>query len=82
MASPYKLFENKKGESFSPEHCILCQLPNKENTTSTENGRKRIRESASIRKDVVHKRLKLFGDGDFVYHINNNCYKNYTHKKN
>lgn len=50
-------------------------------TSGAENGRKRIREAASIRNYIVNKRLKLVGDGEFVYHMNNQCYKTYTLKK-
>ena len=61
--------------------CVICQASSSEPTSSTENGRKRIWEAASVREDCVSKRLKLIGDKHFVYHVNNQCYKSYTHKK-
>ena len=41
------------------KRCIICQKLTPEPTTSTENGRKRVRDAASIREDVVSKRLKV-----------------------
>jgi len=35
------------------KRCIICQKLTPEPTTSTENGRKRVRQAASIREDVV-----------------------------
>ena len=59
----------------------ICQKCSLQPTTGTENGRKRIREAASIRNDSTNRRLKLIGDGNFVYHMNNECYKAYTLRK-
>ena len=59
--------------------CIICQRDSKP-TASSENGRKRIRAAAEIRNDCVLKRLKLIGE-EFVYHMNNECYKKYTLRK-
>lgn len=61
--------------------CIICQTVSPVAITSTENGRKRILEAASVRDDVITKRLKTVGDREFVYHMNNECYKKYTLKK-
>ena len=64
------------------EKCIICQTVQPHlNTTSSDNGRKRIAEAASIRKDVVCDRLKLVENSQIVYHISNDCYKQYTLKK-
>ena len=38
-------------------------------------------EAATIRKDIVNKRLKTIGDEPFSYHMDNHCYKTYTHQK-
>lgn len=60
--------------------CIICQTSTSECTLGYENGRKRIHEAAEIRDDVVTKRLKIIDKEDFVYHMNNTCYKTYTMK--
>jgi len=59
------------------KRCIICQKLTPEPTTSTENGRKRVRDAASISEDVVSKRLKVM---DFVYHMSNQYYRTYTMK--
>ena len=61
--------------------CIICQIETKKKPTSSEKGRKRILEAATIRKDIVNKRLKTIGDEPFSYHMDNQCYKTYTHQK-
>lgn len=70
-------------ESPSVEKCIICQTTTSDPTISNANGRKRIREAADIRKDIVTKRIKLLGDHEenFVYHMTNDCYKKYTLRK-
>lgn len=61
--------------------CIICN-ENGGNITSTENGRNKIREAASIRRDRVWDKLSSIKISDlFYYHVSNNCYKNYCHKK-
>ena len=61
--------ENDSGtEAADPKRCIICQKSTPEPTTGTENGRRRVHEAASIREDVVSKRLKVIGQEDFVYH--------------
>ena len=65
-----------------PEKCIICQKIDPQcNTTSSENGRKRLKEAAGIRKDMVYERLQVVDQNKFYYHVNNNCYKTYVHKK-
>ena len=82
MAESLKLCENLENGTMKRENCIFCQsIFPKRTTKATINGRKRIREVAAVKKDVVYKRLKLIGEDDFVYHVNNKCYKNYTHGK-
>lgn len=68
-------------ESPYIDTCIICQTTTSQATTSTVNGRKRILDAAYARDDIVKKRLKLIGDSDFVYHMNNECYKKYTLQK-
>jgi len=59
----------------------FANLRKKKKPTSTEHGRKRIREAAAERNDHVAKRLRTLEDEEFVYHMDNLCYKAYTHKK-
>ena len=67
-------------DTFNKEQCIICQEDTIQATISHSNGRKRIRESADIRKDSIAKRLKLLVEDpeNIVYHMNNECYKIYT----
>ena len=44
-------------------------------------GRKHILDAATIRKDIVNKQLKTIGDEPLSYHMDNHCYKTYTHQK-
>ena len=47
-----------KNEKFAYDinKCIICQ--NGKDLVSTENGRSKIMEAASIRKDLIEERLK------------------------
>ena len=64
------------------EKCIICQMDQPHlNTTSSETGRERIVQAASIRKDVVYDRLKQVDNSKIFYHVSNACYKQYTLKK-
>lgn len=65
---------------FDAKKCIICQDCSDDKTVSTDNGRKRIREASDIRNDSVSKRLKMVEGDDFVYHMTNQCYKQYTMK--
>ena len=61
--------------------CIFFQIDTKKEPNSSEKGRKRILKAATIRKDIVNKRLKTIGDQPFSYHMDNHCYRTYTHQK-
>ena len=64
--------------------CIVCQHeePGIGKVTSTCNGRKRIRDAAFIRKDVVMEQLKVIQNNDYsVYHMTKWCNKKYTMNK-
>ncbi|KAH3885248.1 hypothetical protein DPMN_009241 [Dreissena polymorpha] len=61
--------------------CIICQKDTDQFTTSSENGRSKVKETASIRNDCVNERLLRLESDFFVYHMSNMCYKAYTHKK-
>ena len=68
-------------QSCDHEKCIICQEVNPQyDIKSSKNGRKRLVEAAQIWKDEVFERLKHTDPNDIVYHVNNNCYKDYTHK--
>ena len=60
--------------------CMIFQIDTKKEPISSEKGRKRILEATTIRKGK-NKQLKTIGDEPFSYHINNHCYKTYTHQK-
>lgn len=75
------LFKPTENCQFDATKCIICQDHSNGKTVSTENGRKRIREASDIRCDTVSKRLKLVQGDEFVYHMTNKCYKEYTLKK-
>ena len=69
----------------SPDRCIIkfCQSATKSKTPERlytgETGRKRLRDVAELKDDVVNKRLKSIGsDFDFKYHTTYSCYKKYT----
>ena len=66
--------------SVDPGKCIICQqrISNLEPISRAE-GKEKVRNAAKIRNDIVNvrlERLELIG-GDFVYHMNNECYKVY-----
>ena len=62
------------------DRCIICQSHTQQSTTSTPDGRNRIKEAAEIRRDEVYERLIVLESEYFIYHVSNNCYKKYTHK--
>ena len=53
----------------------------KERTNQLRESRKRILEAATIRKDIVNKRLKTIGVEPLSYHMDNLWYKTCTHQK-
>ena len=65
---------------FQASKCIICQKSKQCSVTSTTNGRTKIIEAASIRKDKVLERLNGI-EQNFVYHMDNECYKRYVMKK-
>lgn len=67
---------------FDAKKCIMCQNTTHEKTVSTDNGRKRVQEASELRNDHVTKRLKQVEGNNFVYHMTNKCYKEYTNKSN
>ena len=65
---------------FQAWKCIICQKSKQCSVTSRANGRTQIIEAASIRKDKVLERLNGI-EQNFVYHMDNECYKRYVMKK-
>ena len=62
--------------------CIICQEQGKgDDLSSTTTGRQNVMNAAEIRKDEVWEHLRSYSvDSEFKYHMNNKCYKSYTHK--
>ena len=55
---------------FDIDQCIICQKKSKVSLRSTENGRKKIIDSAAIRKDEVYQRLQNGNiNRNFKYHV-------------
>ena len=65
---------------FQASKCIICQKSKRCSVTSTTNGRTKIIQAASIRKDIILERLNGI-EQKFVYHMDNKCYKRYVMKK-
>ena len=61
--------------------CIICQGPESQNTSSSEDGRSCVIYVVSKWQDVVNERLRTINENQFVYHVTNNCYKTYTLQK-
>ena len=55
--------------------CIICQIETNESTSSNKEARLKVIEAAKIRNDVVARRLEQVDNEQFVYHVNNKCYK-------
>ena len=60
---------------------IICQSSDTEDLKFTENGRWRVTGASSKKLDIVWQGLRNYGDQPFKYHLNNTCYKSYTHIK-
>jgi hypothetical protein len=78
---PLKQQEIYHENDVDPKECIICQKTTSQIPSCTINGRQRVIEAAHIREDEVTKRLKHVDDDIFVYHVSNDCYKKYTHKR-
>ena len=65
---------------FEASKCIICQKSKGCSVTSTANGRTKVIEAASIRKDILLECLNCI-EQNFVYHMDNKCYKRYVMKK-
>ena len=75
--SPFRINQ----QLVNNELCIICQSSDTEDLTSTENGQRRVIDAVSKKLGIVWERLKNYGDQPFKYHVNNTCYKSYTHIK-
>lgn len=70
-------------KDFKPggKACIICNNVDG-SEISTENGQEKIRAAANVRNDIVTERLNsLCEEAVFYYHMSNECYKKYCHKK-
>ena len=65
---------------FQASKCIICQKSKQYSVTSTTNGRTKIVEAASIRKDIVLERSNGI-EQNFVYRMDSECYKRCVMKK-
>lgn len=71
---------------FDHMKCIICQQPGDKSTKLTQPkkaGQDSMKRAASIRKDVVSKRLRGAEEEGtpYVYHNTNKCFKWYTHRQ-
>ena len=74
--------KNDEADKFDRRYCIICQKKNTKVLISTANGRSKIMEAAKIREDEVWDRLQSPSIAeDFLYHMDNKCYKSYVLKK-
>ena len=77
--SEFKVLKKSK-VLFDVNNCIICNKGG--DLTSTDNGRRNLVSAAYIRKDVVYERLLTVPlESSINYHMNNECYKNYVHKR-
>lgn len=81
MKGAVQLKRTSDGGTFNIELCIICQSHKKEEPKSNENGRRKMMEAARIKKDIVWERMQTAIDQPFKYHVDNKCYKAYTHSK-
>ena len=75
--SPFRINQ----QLVNNELCIIRQSSDTEDLKSTENGQRRVIDAVSKKLGIVWERLKNYGDQPFKYHVNNTCYKSYTHIK-
>ena len=74
--------KNDEADKFDRRYCIICPNKNIKGLISTANGRSKIMEAAQIREDEVWDRLQSPSIAeDFLYHMDNKCYKSYVLKK-
>ena len=57
--------------------CIICQKKINREPIGQISERKRLLDAADSRNDTVSKRLRTVDHEMFVYHMNNDYYKNY-----
>ena len=77
LKSPWRINQ----QLVNDELCIICQNSDTEDLRSTENGRQRVIEATSKKLNIVWERMRNYGDQPFKDHLNNTCYKSYTHIK-
>ena len=65
----------KRSKIVDVSKCIICQK-----VISTEAGRIKLIDAASRRQDDVYDRIQNIKEEEIKYHVDNFCFKNYTHK--
>ena len=69
-------------KDFDIRYCIICQKKDSQGLASTANGTLKLMEAARLREDEVWNRLQsTCAEEQFVYHVDNQCYKKYVLKK-
>ena len=70
-----------RNETRDEKTCIIWNITD-DLVVTKENGRSKIIVAASIRKDSVSDRLScLTPDSILYYHVTNDCYKRFCHKR-
>ena len=71
----------KRSKIVDVSKCIICQkYKSKSKVISTEAGRIKLIDAASRRQDDVYDRIQNIKEEEIKYHVDNFCFKNYTHK--
>ena len=74
--------KNDEADKCDRRYCIICQKKYIKGLISTANGRSKTMDAAQIREDEVWDRLQSPSIAeDFLYHMDNKCYKSYVLKK-
>lgn len=72
--------EDPENDEVDVKKCIICQENTNVKLSGTSNGQQRITYAAGIRNDKVSERVKKVAEADIMYHMTNECYKQYTMK--
>ena len=71
----------KRSKIVDVSKCIICQKDkSKSRVISTEAGRIKLIDAASRRQDDLYDRIQNIKEEEIKYHVDNFCFKNYTHK--
>ncbi len=82
MAESIPLKTGTRRKAVDSNKCIICQLDTQVLPTRGEDGVKNVIRAAHQRNDLtVLERLKHIKESEIVYHMTNDCYKQYVHPK-